>query len=138
MGPGHDVHDTTEVRNWMEREIASLSPRPDLNEPTIATLKPDSGLVRVNLRPYLEEGGDAAALLKSFIETAYEYEPSVAQLKPYWSVVVYLAQSDEIPIDADSAMALIHTMAESGFPAIHHSRRYSEAYQLLGTIRARM
>lgn len=129
MGPGHAVHDTTGVRNWMEREIAEMNTRPDLNEPKIALLRPDSALVRVNLRPFLEGGGDPEAVLRAFIDTANQYKPSVDQFRHYWSIVVELARSGEIPIDPDSARALVETMAESGFPAVHHTRSYSEAYQ---------
>ncbi len=41
-------------------------------------------MVRVNLRGYVEQGGDMRKLLDAFVATANQFEASEERLERYW------------------------------------------------------
>jgi hypothetical protein len=130
MGPGHAIEDPESARRWMEREVAALeSVDPVADEALFEFLRPDSALVRVNLRPYLAAGHESDSLLSAFIATANSYQPSPERLERGWQIVASLAISGTIPHDIDSLRTFFQSMREAGFPAVHHSSTYTEAYR---------
>ncbi|HSN53969.1 MAG TPA: hypothetical protein VLT32_04830, partial [Candidatus Sulfomarinibacteraceae bacterium] len=111
----------------LERELAGLGPPLD-NEPQCEPLGGSPPLVRVNLRPFAAAGGDTDALLDAFVATANEHPPDDATM----TTVLDLA-ARWLPCAGRGALvpdlrALAAEMAAEGYPAIHHSDIYREAY----------
>lgn len=126
LGSEHAVADTAMARRWMDDEIATLSD--GLPEPLLDPLTPDGRLARVHLRPYLAEGGSPEDLLQAFVQTANTYHGSKEQLRAYWQTAETMAEAGDLPFPPDTMAVFIARMAEAGYPAVHHSDAYNEAY----------
>ena len=101
----------------------------------------DSGIVRLNLRPYRVRGGDRDALLDAFLASAAEVRPDRARFSHAWR-----ALGDELRLGPvgrltrDAWKALDADTAPRGYPAVHHSETYERtrrpAYRVLTAARA--
>jgi len=132
MGSEHAVSDREAARQWLFREIETLeSPGPDepLLEPSIEPLSPDGQLVRVNLRPFVRMGGDAAALSEAFVQTSELYTADPATLERYTDQAVTLAREGALPFAAAELEALFTRQEQQGYPPVHHSKEYADAYR---------
>lgn len=126
LGSEHAVKDIEHARQWLVREINYLpvaSP-----EPLVDYITPDHNIARVHLQPYITSGGQPEKLLQAFVKTANEFRGSFDMLKQYWTSIEALAQGGELPFPPKHLRERIHQMEKSGYPAIHHSRKYVEAY----------
>ena len=127
LGPAHAVTDTAAARAWLDREISTLKPGPD-NEPLWELLRPDSTLVRVNLRPYVASNRDLASLLESFVLTSRTFEGSYERLDYYWGLARGLANRGRLPFAPEAMDSLFARQADKGHPAIHHTAAYTRAF----------
>jgi hypothetical protein len=86
-------------------------------------------LVRVNLRPFVANSGDPDLLVDAFVSSANQQRGSSRRMDVVLSLAasyVQCAGRDEL---APELKALNVTLAEAGYPAIHHSEAYVEAYK---------
>jgi hypothetical protein len=127
LGSEHALKSVEIARARLERELDELSEDP--HEPLIDRISPNGRIVRVHLRPYSQSGCPSEILLQAFIRTAKEYKGSVELLKACWSVVEYLATNEVIPTRVHDLRIFFEGMEENGFPAVHHSSKYVEAYK---------
>ena len=128
FGPGHAVPSREAAVAYLERELEGLGPPPD-GEARCEALGGVPGLVRVNLRPFVADGGDAAALADDFVATANDPRGSADLMDQVLGLAVRwlsCAGRGELAPDLE---ALATKMAEEGYPAIHHSEIYREAYR---------
>jgi len=126
LGSEHAVKDIESVRQWLLRELNHLpvaSP-----EPLVDYITPDHSIARIHLQPYIAAGGEPEKLLQAFVRTANEFRGSFDVLKQYWISIEALAQGGKLPFPPEHLRKMIHQMKASGFPAIHHSIKYVEAY----------
>lgn len=126
MGSEHAVPDREVARQWLERELSTLEM--SAGEPLSEPLSPDGTLVRVNLRAFIDRGGDPEGLLAAFVTTADHFQGSHERLERYWVEVEALARAGEIPFEAAEIQNLWTEMKSQGLPAVHHSPRYRERY----------
>ena len=126
-GPGHAIPDPEVAARWLDRELEDLGP-PRESEAPCEVLGGQPILVRVNLRPFAAGGGDAAALLDVFVATAGEVRGDPGQMGEAIEIVVRWLRSDGLEDLADALERLGAELAPKGFPAIHHSEAYLEAY----------
>ncbi len=127
MGSEHAIRNLDAAHSWLERELENL---PDgLDEPAIDVISPEGNIVRVNLRPFIQSGEDPVSLLDAFVRTANEYRGSTERLRAYWSFAVRLAEGGELPFKQTNMTAFFKLVEEEGFPAVHHSNRYENAYR---------
>lgn len=131
MGSEHAIPNREAARQWMNRELEDLRIEGDetVEEPLIEPLSPDGRLVRVNLRPYLRSGADPELLLDAFVLTAGRHQGDSGTLERYCNQAVDLAREGELPFspaELDSNFAALKTQ---GYPAVHHSAPYAEAYR---------
>ncbi len=127
FGSEHAVTDTAVARHWLRSELNGLSGGPD--NPWLDPLTPDSALVRVHLRPYVARGGDTELLLRAFVATANTYSGSQELMEERWAVARQMAAEGLLPFPTDVMNTYIHEMAPAGYPAVHHSDGYREAYR---------
>lgn len=127
LGSEHAVDDAASARAWLSGEIETLGEGPD--EPKLDPLLPDSGVVRVHLRPWIASGGNTDSLLSAFVMTANSYAGSGNLLLQLWGVATELAATSRLPFDPTEMGDFIREMEESRFPAMRHSDLYEELYR---------
>jgi hypothetical protein len=126
MGSEHAISSFDAARSWLKRELKNLPEGPD--EPAIDVISPDGDIVRVNLRPFIQSGGNPSSLLDAFVRTANEYRGTIENMWSYWSFAERLAENGELPFKRPDMRAFFKLVEEDDFPAVHHSNRYENAY----------
>jgi hypothetical protein len=126
MGSEHAISSLDAARSWLNRELENLPEGPV--EPAIDVISPDGAIVRINLRPFIQSGGDPSSLLDAFVRTANEYRGTREMLWLYWSFAERLAEDGELSFERADMQAFFKRVEEEDFPAVHHSTRYENAY----------
>lgn len=127
FGPGHAVSDRTAAMDALARDIEGLGP-PLPGEEPCRLLGGALRLIRVNLRPFVAGGGDPGKLLDAFVATAGDVHSEPRQMDETIEVVAKWLRSDDRKQLAGDLERLGRKLAEKGYPAIHHSETYREAY----------
>lgn len=127
FGPGHAITDPTQARAILASEIAGLGP-PGLAESWCDTLGGDPILVRVNLRPFVANAFDTGELIESFVATANAIRGDPKQMGIALELVVGWLRSDNKKDLAQELQTLGREMEKQGYPAVHHSAEYRQAY----------
>ena len=126
LGNEHLMTDTALVRDYLREELEGLGP--PRGEPLFEEITPGGTLVRVNLRPFKDGGGDPERLLDAMFQTASAFEPSEERLESYLLSIRQLARDELIPITLGEFLPYVEHMRTSGFPAVHHSASYEKEY----------
>jgi hypothetical protein len=126
MGAGHAIDDPAAVRTRIESEAARLAAGPA--DPIVDPISPDGQLARIHLRPYLAAGHDLAALAHAFVETARVRPPDTDKLAKFCGCLGDLAQAGGIPFSRALVEDFMGQIAADGYPVVHHSPAYREAY----------
>jgi len=131
MGTGHAILSREAARQWLTREVEALGDPPAqlADEPLIEPISPGGRLVRVHLRPYLREGRDMDHLLEAFVQTAEQYSGDTATLDEYCQSAVDLTREGALPFSPSELQARFAELKRQGYPAVHHSEAYREAYE---------
>jgi hypothetical protein len=122
LGSEHAVSSLEGVRKRLESEIAEMGAGPA--EPTIDPISGDEQIVRVHLRPFLEQGGDPETLLTAFLRTASEFRGDIQVLKDNWQTAKEMGYFPSLEMDA-----FIESMRAQDYPAVHHSPEYERLYR---------
>lgn len=127
-GGEHAAPSREEVAAWLAREWATLgAPLP--GEPLVEPLG-DSGIVRLNLRPFRSRGGDPTALTDAFLASAADVRPDRESFSRAWRALgVELGSGPIGRLTRDAWVALDAKMKPQGYPAVHHSAAYERAHQ---------
>jgi hypothetical protein len=130
MGPGHAVPDVDAARDHLEHEVAGLGAVPGHPvDPLVEVIGVDADLVRVHLRPYRDAGRPWEVLLQAFVRTARDHRPSIPQMERAWLAVAALTRAGDLPFTAAQVDRFGRQVAERGYPPVHHSPGYREAYR---------
>lgn len=123
FGPEHSVDHRRAAVERLYLEVLHL---PDTSAPA-PLLEPLSPLLcRVNLQPFVQQGGNVRALWKHFRQTWREYQPgTLADLERSWKF--FLATPWAQRYDAACLEQFWQQMATANFAPVHHSRQYAEA-----------
>jgi hypothetical protein len=127
LGPGHAVDNPAAARKRLDQELVALGDAPV--EPLQDIISPDGRLGRVHLRPYLAAGGDPDALLRTFVETANSYPASPDKLAKFCGCLGDLAAAGGIPFAREEVVAYFGKISRDGYPAVHHSEAFRNAYR---------
>ena len=128
FGPGHAVGNREAAASWLQREIEGLGP-PLEGEPSCEALGGEPPLVRVNLRPFVARGGDAGLLLDAFVASANQEFGTSRRMDVVLSLAASYVQCAGRGELAPELKSLSAEFAARGYPAIHHSESYLEAYE---------
>lgn len=126
LGPGHAVDNPVAARKRLDEELAALGEAPD--ELLQDVISPDGRLARVHLRPYLAAGADPSALHRAFVDTANTYPASPDKLAKFCGCLGDLAAAGGIPFAREDVLAYFDKIVRDGYPAVHHSEAYRNAY----------
>lgn len=124
-GPGHLIRDVESARRFLAEELAAVVA--DEAEPLIEGL--GDKLVRVNLRAFKAAEGDAEDLLAALVTSANTVRGDTESMSARLSECQRLLQASGRASEAARLQTLAAELRAKGFPAIHHSAAYREAYQ---------
>jgi len=128
FGPGHAVTDTNQAADALQSEIAGLG-SPGVGEAWCDTLGGEPLLVRVNLRPFVANGFDPGALIKAIEATVNAVHPDPSQMGVALDLVVRWLASEKKQDLARALQDLGRELKRQGYPAVHHSAAYRQAYR---------
>ena len=129
LGPGHMfMGRDSRLDIGLNNEIAHLAPSPAAEEPPFEMLDPSLNLARVNLRPYLRNGGKVDDLARAVARTAHEFRGQedlfLVTLKATAKLLPDLVVSFSRAEFADE----VAKMKAAGYPNGVHSERYALTY----------
>jgi hypothetical protein len=140
QGGEHAAPSRDQAAAWLRTEWDSLEPGP-ASEPLIEPLA-NSGIVRVNLRPFRAAGGAPDALVGAFVRSAASFKADRRAFEDAWlqlgerlrqGAVGRLTRADWERLDGATRPA--------GFPAVHHSEGFTAsrhpAYRVMTAAEAR-
>jgi hypothetical protein len=135
MGSEHAAPDRDSGCLWLEREITELQPGP--LEPLLDPIGAGVGIVRVHLRPWLDQGLDPEMMLAPFLRTAHEWAGSSEELEDSLEYASSLARHEELGLPGEAVAAYAARMNALGYPGVHHSPPFEAevhpAYRVVAT-----
>ena len=125
FGPGHIISDTASARRYLMRELSEMGkPQSPYFEPTGS----QGDYVRVYLSAVSDSLITAEQLLDAFVRSANSrQEPTVNWLEK-WEAIVSIIQANKMELEGFENDLPVLTEAARNSQAVHHSRRYNEAY----------
>jgi uridine kinase len=129
FGTGHFL--PSEAEAWARlrdeyvacQRASSLTPVPPLFEGI------GGGYCRVNLRPLPRSGVSLRTVARWFVRSAKEAPPCKDTLEEKLQLLLGLARSGEMPIPEGELEEFLEEYRKAGYPGMHHSAVYREAYQ---------
>lgn len=123
LGPEHLMDDARAARERLYLEVLHL-PETLAVQPMIEPLSPM--LCRVNLQPFIRNGGSVDTVWRLWRQTARDYEPgTLVDLERSWRH--FRSTRWAACYTPERLEQFWQRMATAGFPPVHHSRGYAEA-----------
>ena len=125
FGPGHIISDTASARRYLMRELLEMG---ETQSPYFEPTGSQGDYIRVYLSAVSDSLITAEQLLDAFIESANSWkEPTVSWLEK-WEAIVSIIQANKMEIEGFETDLPLLTEAAQNNQAVHHSRRYNDAY----------
>ena len=124
FGPEHSVRNRRAAAERLYLEVLHLPAGGLATGPRLEPLSPL--LCRVNLLPFVQQGGDVRGLWRIFRQTLQEYRPgTLADLERYWKF--FRITPWALRYEAAYLEQFWQRMATANFAPVHHSPSYTEA-----------
>ena len=125
FGPGHIISDMASARRYLMRELSEMG---KTQSPYFEPTGSQGDYVRVYLSAVSDSLITAEQLLDAFIKSANSWqEPTVSWMEK-WEAIVSIIKANKIELEGFEADLPLLTEAARNDQAVHHSRRYNEAY----------
>ena len=125
FGPGHIIRDTASARRYLMRELSEMG---KTQSPYFESTGSQGDYVRVYLSAVADSLITAEQLLDAFVRSANSrQEPTINWLEQ-WEAIVSIIQANKIELEGFETDLPLLTEAAQNNQAVHHSRRYNEAY----------
>ena len=125
FGPGHIISDTASARRYLMRELSEMG---KTASPYFEPTGSQGDYVRVYLSAIADSLITAEQLLDAFVRSANLWqEPTVSWMEK-WETIVSIIQANKIELEGFETDLPLLTEAAQNNQAVHHSRRYNEAY----------
>ena len=125
FGSGHIISDTASARRYLMRELSEMG---KIQSPYFEPTGSQGDYVRVYLSAIADSLITAEQLLDAFVRSANLWqEPTVSWMEK-WETIVSIIQANKMEIEGFKADLPLLTEAARNNQAVHHSRRYNEAY----------
>ena len=125
FGPGHIISDTASARRYLMREFSEIG---ENASPYFEPTGSQGDYVRVYLSAVSDSLITAEQLLDAFVRSANLWqEPTVSWMEK-WEAIVSIIQTNKMEIGNFETDLPLLTEAAQNNQAVHHSRRYNEAY----------
>jgi len=126
MGSAHRVQSIEFAGKRFKDEISSIGSGPP--EPVVDSISHTGSILRINIRPYLRAGYSAEKLIEMFARTAEEFTGSTETLELYCRWLTRMNSDGLLMAGIQNIDRYLNEMSESGYPAVHHSYVYRNAY----------
>ena len=125
FGPGHIISDTASARRYLMRELSEMG---KTASPYFEPTGSQGDYVRVYLSAVADSLITAKQLLDALVRSANSWqEPNVSWMEK-WEAIVSIIQANKMGIEGfETDLPLLNEAARNN-QAVHHSRRYNEAY----------
>ena len=125
FGPGHIISDTASARRYLMRELSEMG---ETVSPYFEPTGSQGDYIRVYLSAIADSQITAEQLLDAFVRSANSrQEPTINWLEQ-WESIVSIIQVNKIALEDFETDLPLLTKAAQNNQAVHHSRRYNEAY----------
>ena len=125
FGPGHIISDTASARRYLMRELSEMG---ETQSPYYEPTGSQGDYVRVYLSAIADSLITAEQLLDAFVRSANSrQEPAVSWMEK-WEAIISIIQANKIELEGFETDLPLLTEAARNNQAVHHSRRYNEAY----------
>ncbi len=125
FGPGHIISDTASARRYLMRELSEMG---KTQSPYFEPTGSQGDYIRVYLSAVTDSLITAEQLLDAFVRSANSWqEPTVSWMEK-WEAIVSIIQANKIELEGFETDLPLLTEAAQNNQAVHHSRRYNEAY----------
>ena len=125
FGVGHIVSDHAWEVLVEEAGRIDLEDHPD--DPLFEPVSPDGSMVRVNLRQYINMGGELEALFRVMKESA-KIKGETGVFLEYWGQFKELVYEGKIVHSLVDIQILDEAIKRDGVKPMHHTEPYREAY----------
>ena len=126
FGVGHLIDNTETAKHYLNSELEQVAG--DSTEPLSEYISPDSVMVRINLRPFKAKQFDSDKLIQAMLKTARTVVGDTARFINDWEIVQQGINKGLLPFSASKTKKFWQEMKTQGFPAVHHSQEYQQAY----------
>ena len=126
FGPLHFIEDSNEVRRDLEKEISAFS---FFEEELIEPLNTGDTPIRVNLRPYIQQGLIIPTLSDIFVFSTKQTYGNMQDFVDSWSAFEGLVKAGKLDFNRASTVRYGDFMAERNYPMEHHSDNYLKTYK---------
>ena len=125
FGPGHIISDTASARRYLMKELSEME---GTQSPYFEPTGSQGDYVRVYLSAIADGLITAEQLLDALVRSANSWqEPSVNWMEK-WGAIVSVIQANKMEIEGFETDLPLLTEAAQNHQAVHHSRRFNEAY----------
>ena len=125
FGPGHIISDTATARRYLMKELSEMG---ETQSPYFEPTGSQGDYLRVYLSAVSDSLITAEQLLDAFVRSANLWqEPTVSWMEK-WEAIVSIIQANKIELEGFETDLPLLTEAARNDQAVHHSRRYNEAY----------
>ena len=125
FGPGHIISDTASTRRYLMRELSEMG---KTQSPYFEPTGCQGDYFRVYLSSVADSLITAEQLLDAFVRSANSWqEPTISWLEK-WEAIVSIIQANKMELEGVETDLPLLTEAARNNQAVHHSRRYNEAY----------
>jgi hypothetical protein len=125
QGGEHAAPSPKQAAAWLEKEWADLGPGSS-GDPLVEPLG-ESGIVRINLRPFRDAGGAPDALVAAFVRSAAAFKADRRAFEDAWLLLgERLSQGTIGRLTRADWERLDREARASGYPAVHHSAGFTD------------
>jgi hypothetical protein len=125
FGPGHIISDTASARRYLMSELSEMG---KTQSPYFEPTGSQGDYVRVYLSAVADSLITAEQLLDAFVRSANSrQEPTVSWMEK-WEAIVSIILANKMELEGFENDLPLLTEAARNKQAVHHSRRYNEAY----------
>lgn len=125
FGPGHIISDTASARRYLMRELSEMG---KTQSPYFEPTGSQGDYIRVYLSAVANSLITDEQLLDAFVRSANSrQEPTVSWMEK-WQAIVSIIRANKIELEGFETDLPLLTEAARNSQAVHHSRRYNEAY----------
>ena len=125
FGPGHIISDTASARRYLMRELSEMG---ETVSPYFEPTGSQGDYIRVYLSAIADSQITAEQLLDAFVRSANSRQKPVVSWMEKWQAIISIIQANKIELKGFETDLPLLTEAARNNQAVHHSRRYNDAY----------
>ena len=125
FGPGHIISDTASARRYLMRELSEMG---ETQSPYFEPTGSQGDYVRVYLTVVADSLITAEQLLDAFVRSANSRQDPIVIWLEKWEAIISIILANKIELEDFETDLPLLTEAARNNQAVHHSRRYNEAY----------